>query len=128
MFLAHSTQYPTQKMLIPVCLPSTFIHSPVRPLLLIVSLPSPPPPCQAALPFVRHLLELLSSCEVLGLRQLALGGITFQVLGFRGRGVGFSRGVQGVGAEAAGPVGHHLRGTRVYRGGGRHGMGLGSRV
>ena len=44
------------------------------------------PPCQAALPFVRHLLELLSSCEVLGLRQLALGGITFQVLGLRGEG------------------------------------------
>ena len=90
MFLAYSTQYPTQTHA-DSCL-SPFHNRPLtRQAAPLDCLPSPipyppPPPCQAALPFVRHLLELLSSCEVLGLRQLALGGITFQVLGFRGRG------------------------------------------
>ena len=38
----------------------------------------PAPLCsQAALPFVRHLLDLIGTCEVLSLRQLALGGISF---------------------------------------------------
>ena len=75
--IPHNT--PHKHMPTPVCRPSMITSS--------------PPAFQVALPFVRHFLELLSSCEVLGLRQLALGGITFQVLGFRGRGVGFRGGV-----------------------------------
>ncbi|GAX74187.1 hypothetical protein CEUSTIGMA_g1636.t1 [Chlamydomonas eustigma] len=39
----------------------------------------PTPDSQAALPFVRHMIEMVSSSEVLlGLRQLAAGGLTFQ--------------------------------------------------